>query len=57
MSAKRSAKPQLDLFIPYVTALPLRDTRETMERPFFSLAKRKRLKPIEYVSPDGTIIH
>ena len=26
-----------------------------MERPFFSLAKRKRLKPIEYVSPDGTI--
>ena len=26
-----------------------------MERPFFSLAKRKRLKPIEYISPDGTI--
>jgi plasmid replication initiation protein len=55
MTAKRSAEPQLDLFIPYITALPLRDTRETMERPFFSLAKRKRLKPIEYVSPDGTI--
>lgn len=26
-----------------------------MERPFFSLAKRKRLKPIEYVSPNGEI--
>jgi plasmid replication initiation protein len=26
-----------------------------MERPFFSLAKRKRLKPIDYVSPDGKI--
>lgn len=55
MTAKRSAEPQLDLFVPYITNLPLRDTRETMERPFFSLAKRKRLKPIEYVSPDGTI--
>lgn len=27
--------------------------REVMERPFFSLQKRKRLKPIEYSSPDG----
>jgi glyoxylase-like metal-dependent hydrolase (beta-lactamase superfamily II) len=26
-----------------------------MERPFFSLSKRKRLKPIEYTSPDGTV--
>ena len=26
-----------------------------MERPFFSLAKRKRVKLIEYVSPDGTV--
>src|SRR3954466_16182767 len=55
MIAKRTAEPRLDLFVPYITDLPLRDTRETMERPFFSLAKRKRLKPIEYVSPDSTI--
>ena len=55
MTVRRRAKPQLDLFIPYITDLSLRDTRETMERPFFSLAKRKRLKPIEYTSPDGTI--
>jgi len=26
-----------------------------MERPFFSLAKRKLLKPIEYVSPNGEV--
>jgi plasmid replication initiation protein len=55
MIAKRTAEPRLDLFVPCITDLPLRDTRETMERPFFSLAKRKRLKPIEYVSPDSTI--
>jgi len=46
---------QIDLFAPYVTDLPLRDQREVMERPFFSLAKKKRLKPIDYVSPDGGI--
>ena len=33
--------------------LPLKDQREIMERPFFSLQKRKRLKPIEYRSPEG----
>ena len=26
-----------------------------MERPFFSLSKRKRLTPINYVSPDGSV--
>jgi plasmid replication initiation protein len=55
MTARHRPGPQLDLFVPYITDLPLRDTRETMERPFFSLAKRKRLTPIEYTSPDGTI--
>lgn len=46
---------QVDLFLPQLTTLPLRDQRETMERPFFSLSKRKRLKPIDYVSPDRKI--
>ena len=46
---------QSDLFLPYVSDLPLRDQRETMERPFFSLSKNKRLKPIEYTSPDGKV--
>jgi plasmid replication initiation protein len=46
---------QFDLFLPYLTDLPLRDQREMMERPFFSLAKSKRQKPIDYTSPDGKI--
>jgi len=46
---------QFDLFLPYLADLSLRDQRETMERPFFSLAKSKRTKPIEYRSPDGKV--
>lgn len=46
---------QFDLFMMVVTDLPLRDQRETMERPFFSLSKSKRLKPINYTSPDGKV--
>lgn len=55
MSQEQCDEGQVDLFLPQLTALPLRDQRETMERPFFSLSKRKRLKPIDYVSPDGKI--
>jgi Replication initiator protein A len=55
VSSRHPLDPQLDFFIPFIAELPLRDQRETMERPFFSLAKRKRLRPIEYVSPNGEI--
>ncbi len=55
MSRRHPLDPQLDLFIPFVKDLPLRDQRETMERPFFSLAKRKRLQPIDYLSPDRSV--
>lgn len=55
MSQDPREEGQVDLFLPQLTALPLRDQRETMERPFFSLSKRKRLKPIDYVSPDRKI--
>ena len=55
MAARPPSDSQFDLFVPYVADLPLRDQRETMERPFFSLAKRKRLKPIEYTSPNGEV--
>jgi len=49
---------QIDLFLPYLADLNLRDQREVMERPFFSLSKSKRLKPIDYTSPDGkTFVH
>lgn len=46
---------QLDLFVPFMSDVPLRDQRETMERPFFSLSKSKRIKPIDYKSRDGEV--
>ncbi len=46
---------QFDLFLPYIADLNFRDQREMMERPFFSLAKSKRVKPIDYSSPDGKL--
>ena len=52
---RRPFDPQLDLFVPYVADMGIRDQRETMERPFFSLSKRKRNKPIEYRSPKGDV--
>ncbi|MDE2441883.1 MAG: replication initiator protein A [Betaproteobacteria bacterium] len=54
-SRKTSITEQFDLFLPYIADLPLRDQREMMERPFFSLAKSKRVKPIDYTSPDGKL--
>jgi plasmid replication initiation protein len=55
MAQRQYIDRQFDLFLPYISDLPLRDQRETMERPFFSLSKKKRLKPIEYTSPDSKI--
>jgi plasmid replication initiation protein len=54
-AAREPVSEQFDLFLPYVADLPLRDQREMMERPFFSLAKSKRAKPIDYRSPDGKL--
>ncbi|WP_323810867.1 replication initiator protein A [Sphingobium baderi] len=51
---------QVQLSFEMFTPLPdfgdisLRDYQETMQRPFFSLAK-KRVKPIEYLSPNGQV--
>jgi plasmid replication initiation protein len=39
---------QLNLFVAVFTDVPIRDQRDMMERPFFSLSKKPRLKPIEY---------
>lgn len=55
MSKRAIRSQEFDLFVPRIGALPLKDQRELMERPFFSLSKRKRLKPIEYASPDGDV--
>ena len=55
MSKRAARDTAFDVFNPRVNSLPLKDQREVMERPFFSLSKRKRLKPIEYTSPDGLV--
>jgi plasmid replication initiation protein len=52
---KKFVNEQFDLFLPYIADLNFRDQREMMERPFFSLAKSKRVKPIDYSSPDGKL--
>ncbi|WP_422929710.1 replication initiator protein A [Singulisphaera sp. PoT] len=39
---------QPDLFAASFADIPIRDQRDTMERPFFSLAKKTRYAPIEY---------
>ena len=53
---RRETIPEdFDPFLPYLADLAFRDQREMMERPFFSLAKSKRLKPIDYRSPDGKL--
>lgn len=52
-AGKTEINDQFELFLPYIADMPLRDQREMMERPFFSLAKSKRVKPIDYTSPDG----
>ena len=52
-----SRRVQLEMFftLPDFSDISLRDYQETMQRPFFSLSKKKRLKPIEYVSPDKAV--
>ena len=51
---KTSQTPiQFDLFAPILTDFQLRDQRDIMERPFFSLAKTPRFTPIEYIGADG----
>jgi plasmid replication initiation protein len=51
------AKPddQLDIFRACYADIPIRDQRETMERPFFSLAKKPRRAPIAY-DVNGTTV-
>ena len=44
----RSEREQLDLFVALAPDIPAHDQRDLMERPFFSLSKSKRVKPIDY---------
>lgn len=51
-----STSTQMDLFAAHFTDIPTRDQRDLMERPFFSLAKRPRKKPIDYKSGDVEVL-
>jgi plasmid replication initiation protein len=55
MIRSRFYNPQFDLFLPTIVDLKFRDQKDTMERPFFSLSKSKRMKPIEYVNQNDGI--
>ncbi len=50
-------KVQFEMFftLPDFSDVSLRDYQETMQRPFFSLAKKRRIKPIDYHSPDKSV--
>ena len=39
MTKRHNPNPEFDLFIPLMGDLPLKDQRETMERPLFLLLK------------------
>ncbi|WP_242496083.1 replication initiator protein A [Sphingobium cupriresistens] len=56
-TALKERKVQFEMFftLPDFSDISLRDYQETMQRPFFSLSKRKRVKPIEYISPDRSV--
>ncbi len=56
-TALKERKVQFEMFftLPDFSDISLRDYQETMQRPFFSLSKRKRVKPIDYVSPDKAV--
>ena len=57
MTPRRFYNPQFDLFLPNIVDLKFRDQKDTMERPFFSLSKSKRMKPIEYRNEsDGVFV-
>lgn len=55
MTIREDPHPVRDFFISDLIDYSPKDSAEMMERPFFSLSKRKRNKPITYESPDGKL--
>jgi plasmid replication initiation protein len=55
MRQRPDPHPIRDFFIADIIDYAPKDERAMMERPFFSLAKRKRNKPIEYESDDASV--
>lgn len=54
-STRPDPHPIRDFFIGDLIDYAPKDHPEMMERPFFAIAKRKRLRPIEYENADGSI--
>lgn len=54
-STLNKVEPPTTLFAPSFADIPVRDQRDMMERPFFSLAKKPRKTPIAY-EVGGTIV-
>ena len=55
MTTRTDPHPVKDFFISDLIDYAPKDSAEMMERPFFSISKRKRNKPIDYASPDGKL--
>jgi plasmid replication initiation protein len=55
MNTRVDPHPIRDFFIADLIDYAPKDSAEMMERPFFSIAKRKRNKPIHYESPNGKL--
>jgi plasmid replication initiation protein len=55
MTQRQDPHPIRDFFVSDIIDYAPKDERTMMERPFFSLAKRKRNKPIEYKNEDHSI--
>jgi plasmid replication initiation protein len=55
MTQRPDPHPIRDFFISDIIDYAPKDERTMMERPFFSLSKRKRNKPIEYESDDKAV--
>ncbi len=54
-STRPDPHPIRDFFIADIIDYAPKDHPEMMERPFFAIAKRKRLRPIEYENADGSV--
>ena len=55
MTQRQDPHPLRDFFVGDLVDYAPKDSRDMMERPFFSLAKRKRNVPIEYESEDKSV--
>ena len=55
MTQRQDPHPIRDFFVGDLVDYAPKDSRDMMERPFFSLAKRKRNQPIEYEDAEKTV--